>query len=250
MENDFAGWVEREFRHPVPGEYRDFLFRDAAAAHAEPVVPSRAHLVTGDGDEYEVSEWFSAERIPDIYRCCRAEGMIAEHLLPIFDSCGCVATLDCDEGSSTYGSVLLQAPEGYFDDARQENVYEEPVLLARSFSDVLAALMEVDPATGEGRRQSVPIDHFLSLGEISELLVDNEDEPTFGPGHVPVACDQCGNLILLGVARGSGASIGGVQGVQFANHEVRGADGLFALSPLASSFGEFARSLAPYGEDS
>ena len=140
MENDFAGWVEREFRHPVPGEYRDFLFRDVAAAHVEPVTPLRAYLVTGDGDEYEVSEWFPAERIPDIYRCCRAEGLIAEHLLPIFDSCGCVAALDCDEGSSTYGSVLLQAPEGYFDDARQENVYEEPVLLARSFSDVLAAL--------------------------------------------------------------------------------------------------------------
>nr|WP_075576179.1 SMI1/KNR4 family protein [Olsenella timonensis] len=311
MESDFAAWVEREFRHPVPGEYRDFLFRDAASAHVEPVAPSRAYLVTADGDEYEVSEWFSAERIPDIYSCCRAEGLIAEQLLPIFDSCGCVAALDCDERSSTYGSVLLQTPEGHYDEARQENVYEEPVLLARSFSDVLAALgetqqgeapdllllgsdrtlgpsdlasfereldvelpadyrefllahnggtparflctptfMEVDPATREGHRQSVPIDHFLSLGEISELLVDNEDEPTFGPGRVPVACDQCGNLILLDVACGSGASIEGVQGVQFANHEVRGADGLFALSPLASSFVEFVRSLAPYGEDS
>ncbi len=152
MESDFAGWVEREFRHPVPIEYRDFLFRDAAAAHAEPVMPSRAYLVTGDGDECEVSEWFSAERIPVIYRCCRAEGLIAEHLLPIFDSCGCVAALDCDERSSTYGSVLLQAPEGYFDDARQENVYEEPVLLARSFSDVLAALEGTQDVTKASRR--------------------------------------------------------------------------------------------------
>lgn len=310
MESSFADWAVREFRHPVPSEYRDFLCR-GAVAQAESVTPLRAYLVTADGDEYEVSEWFSAERIPDIYRCCRAEGLIAEQLLPIFDSCGCVAALDCDEHSITYGSVLLQTPEGHYDKARQENVYEEPVLLARSFSDVLAALgetqqgeapdllllgsdrtlgpsdlasferelgvelpagyrefllahnggtparflcaptfMEVDPATGEGHRQSVPIDHFLSLGEISELLVDNEDEPTFGPGRVPVACDQCGNLILLGVACGSGASIEGVRGVQFANHEVRGADGLFALSPLASSFGEFVRSLAPYGEDS
>ena len=140
MESDFVDWVEREFRHPVPGEYRDFLCRGAAGAHAEPVTPSRAHLGTADGDECEVSEWFSAERIPDIYRCCRAEGLIAEPLLPIFDSCGCVAVLDCDERSNTYGRVLLQAPEGHFDEARQENVYEEPVLLARSFSDVLAAL--------------------------------------------------------------------------------------------------------------
>lgn len=67
MESDFAGWIVQEFRHPVPIEYRDFLFQDAAAAHVEPVMPSRAYLVTGDGDEYEVSEWFSAERIPDIY---------------------------------------------------------------------------------------------------------------------------------------------------------------------------------------
>ena len=140
MESSFADWVAREFRHPVPSEYRDFLRRGAAAAHAAPVGPSRAYLVTGDGDEYEVSEWFPAERIPDIYRCCRAEGLIAEPLLPIFDSCGCVAVLDCDERSNTYGRVLLQAPEGHFDEARQEYVYEEPVLLARSFSDVLAAL--------------------------------------------------------------------------------------------------------------
>ena len=152
MESDFAGWIVQEFRHPVPIEYRDFLFQDAAAAHVEPVMPSRAYLVTGDGDEYEVSEWFSAERIPDIYRCCRAEGLIAEHLLPIFDSCGCVAALDCDERSSTYGSVLLQAPKGYFDDARQENVYEEPVLLARSLSDVLAALEDTQDVTKASRR--------------------------------------------------------------------------------------------------
>lgn len=152
MESGFADWVAREFRHPVPSEYRDFLCRGAAGAHAAPSVPSRAYLVTGGGDEYEVSEWFSAERIPDIYRCCRAEGLIAEQLLPIFDSCGCVVALDCDEGSSTYGSVLLQAPEGYFDDARQENVYEEPVLLARSFSDVLAAL-----GGAQDRHQGQPV---------------------------------------------------------------------------------------------
>lgn len=144
MESGFADWVAREFRHPVPSEYRDFLCRGAAPAQLEPVVSSRAYFVTGVGDEYEVSEWFSAERIPDIYRCCRAEGLIAEHLLPIFDSCGCVAVLDCDERSNTYGCVLLQAPEGHFDEARQENVYEEPVLLARSFSDVLAALGNED----------------------------------------------------------------------------------------------------------
>ena len=86
MESGFVDWVVQEFRHSVPSEYRDFLFRDAAAAHAEPMA------------------------------------------------------LDCDERSKAYGRVLLQAPEGYFDEARQENVYEEPVLLARSFSDVLAAL--------------------------------------------------------------------------------------------------------------
>lgn len=152
MESDFVDWVEREFRHPVPGEYRDFLFRDAAAAHVKSVTPSRAYLVTADGDEYEVSEWFSAERTPDIYRCCRAEGLIAEQLLPIFDSCGCVVALDCDEHSSTYGSVLLQTPEGHYDEARQENVYEEPVLLARSFSDVLAALGGAQDVAGPGWR--------------------------------------------------------------------------------------------------
>ena len=49
MESDFVDWVEREFRHPVPGEYRDFLFRDVASAYAEPVLrgagPSRSELL-------------------------------------------------------------------------------------------------------------------------------------------------------------------------------------------------------------
>ena len=151
MESGFADWAVREFRHPVPSEYRDFLCR-GVAAQAESVTPLRAYLVTADGDEYEVSEWFSAERIPDIYSCCRAEGLIAEQLLPIFDSCGCVAALDCDERSSTYGSVLLQTPEGHYDEARQENVYEEPVLLARSFSDVLAALGGAQDVAGPSWR--------------------------------------------------------------------------------------------------
>lgn len=91
MESGFESWIVREFRHPVPSEYQDFLCRGVAAAYAESSTPSRAYLVTGDGDEHEVSEWFPAARIPDIYRRCRAEGLIAEHLLPIFDSCGCVA---------------------------------------------------------------------------------------------------------------------------------------------------------------
>lgn len=140
MENGFADWAAREFRHPVPSEYRDFLRRGGADAHAAPVMSSRAYLATDGGDEYEISEWFPVERIPDIYRCCRAEGLIAEHLLLVFDSCGCVAVLDCGERSGTYGHVFLQAPEGHYDEQLRENVYEEPVLLTRSFSDILAAL--------------------------------------------------------------------------------------------------------------
>lgn len=139
MESGFADWAAREFRHPVPSEYRNFLCR-GEAVHAVSIMPSRAYLVTDSGDEYEISEWFPGERIPDVYRCCRAEGLIAEHLLPIFDSCGCIAALDCDERSNTFGCVLLQTPEGHYDEALQENVYVEPVLLARSFSDVLTSL--------------------------------------------------------------------------------------------------------------
>lgn len=133
-----TSWVAREFGHPIPQDYLAFI------AARSPADRSRAHLVMGNGNEYEASEWFAPADIPAIYRNCRAEGLIAERLLPILDSCGCVAALDCDESSSTYGCVLLQPPEGRYDEERQENVYAKPVLLARSFTELIARQVDAE----------------------------------------------------------------------------------------------------------
>ena len=95
-----------------------------------------------------VSRRAHTRHLPTLPRGGADSGASAADLRQLRLRCG----VDCDERSSTYGGVLLQAPEGYFDDARQENVYEEPVLLARSFSDVLAALEGTQDVTKASRR--------------------------------------------------------------------------------------------------
>lgn len=133
-----TSWAAREFGHPIPRDYLAFI------AARSPTDQCREYLATEGGDVLETSEWFAPADIPAIYRTCCAEGLIGEHMLPTLDSCGCVVALSCDEASDAYGQVLLQPPEGHYDEELQQNVYTEPVLLARSFSELVTRQFDAE----------------------------------------------------------------------------------------------------------
>ena len=70
--------------------------------------------------------------------------MIEKYHLPILDSCGCIAVLNCDSGADTSGQIWLRAPAGYYDEDLQENVYDEMEFAAENFMEILCNLKEAE----------------------------------------------------------------------------------------------------------
>ena len=85
----------------------------------------------------EISEWFTPDNIPAIYKNCRDEKMIEVYQLPVLESCGCTVVLSCNSDKDTYGHVLLRTSTGYYDESINENIYEEPEFVAESFTAVI-----------------------------------------------------------------------------------------------------------------
>ena len=70
--------------------------------------------------------------------------MIEKYHLPILDSCGCIAVLNCGSGADTYGQICLRTPTGYYDEDLQENVYDEMEFVADKFTDIISNLKNAE----------------------------------------------------------------------------------------------------------
>lgn len=136
--NDALNWIKERFPYPVPEDYLSFL------KDGDFVSTLRMYYVTDDGTCMEISEWFNYDDIADIYKNCRDENMIEDYHLPVFDSCGCTAVLNCNKKSDLFGKVFLRTPDGYYDEDLKENIYEELMPAAESFSEILENLKTSD----------------------------------------------------------------------------------------------------------
>ena len=67
MRQNFKDWADREFGYPIPQEYLSFLEK------GEPEPAGRKYYVTNEGNALEISEWFTPDNIPVIYKNCREE---------------------------------------------------------------------------------------------------------------------------------------------------------------------------------
>lgn len=104
----------------------------------------RKYYVIDEENALEISEWFTSDNIPLIYKNCCEEKMIEKYHLPILDSCGCTVVLNCDSGADTYGQICLRTPTGYYDEDLQENVYDEMEFVAEKFTDIISNLKDAE----------------------------------------------------------------------------------------------------------
>ena len=100
--------------------------------------------VIDEENALEISEWFTPDNIPSIYKNCCEEKMIEKYHLPILDSCGCTVVLNCDSGTDTYGQIYLRTPTGYYDEDLQKNVYDEMEFVAEKFTDLISNLKDAE----------------------------------------------------------------------------------------------------------
>lgn len=138
MLQNFMEWADREFGYPIPQDYLSFL----EIGEFEPAAGK--YYVTDDGNVLEISEWFTPDNIPAIYKNCRDEKMIEVYQLPVLESCGCTVVLSCNSDKDTYGHVLLRTSTGYYDESINENIYEEPEFVAESFTAVIHNLKDAE----------------------------------------------------------------------------------------------------------
>mgnify|MGYP005782956567 FL=1 len=138
MLQNFMEWADREFGYPIPQEYLSFLEK----GELEP--PGGKYYATDNGNVLEISEWFTPDNIPAIFKNCREEKMIEAYQLPVLESCGCTVVLSCNSDKYTYGHVLLRTSTGYYDESINENIYEEPEYVAESFTAVIRNLKDAE----------------------------------------------------------------------------------------------------------
>ena len=137
---DIFNWIKQEFCCPVPEDYLSFLKNgDFESALRKNYIIDREDEIV-----LEISEWFTYDNIPEIYKNCLSEKMIEKYHLPIFDSCGCTVVLDCNYQSGSYGQVFLRTPTGYYDENLQENIYLEFDFVASSFSEIINNLKSTE----------------------------------------------------------------------------------------------------------
>lgn len=138
MRQNFKDWADREFGYPIPQEYLSFLEK------GEPEPAGRKYYVTDEGNALEISEWFTPDNIPVIYKNCREEKMIEAYQLPVLESCGCTVVLSCNSDKDTYGHVLLRTSTGYYDESINENIYEELEFVAENFAVIICNLKDAE----------------------------------------------------------------------------------------------------------
>ncbi len=141
---NFKDWAAAWFAYPIPGEYLDFLEKGDFDTTV------RKYYVTGEGNILELSEWFASDDLPEVYENCRKEKMIEEYHLPILDSCGCIAVLNCSRETGAYGQMFLQTSLGEYEEETGENIYERPEFIAGSFLDFLSGLHDAEELEEQG----------------------------------------------------------------------------------------------------
>ena len=133
-------WIKQEFCYPVPKDYLSFLKSGDFQSTFR-----KNYIIDRESESVlEISEWFTYDNIPEIYKNCREEKMIEKYHLPIFDSCGCTVVLDCNSQNDSYGQVFSRTPTGYFDETLQENVYLELDFVADNFSEIINNLRSTE----------------------------------------------------------------------------------------------------------
>ncbi|QDW74150.1 hypothetical protein FND36_08990 [Lachnospiraceae bacterium KGMB03038] len=135
---NFMAWAKQEFGCLIPQEYLSFLKKGEFDSTV------RKYYVIDEENTLEISEWFTPDKIPAIYKNCCEEKMTEKYHLPILDSCGCVAVLNCDSGADTYGQIWLRTPAGYYDEDSQENIYDELEFVAEKFMDIISNLKDAE----------------------------------------------------------------------------------------------------------
>lgn len=131
---NFMAWTKQEFGYVIPQEYLSFLEKGEFDSTV------RKYYVIDEENALEISEWFTPDKIPAIYKNCCEEKMIEKYHLPILDSCGCIAVLNCGSGADTYGQICLRTTTGYYDEDLQGNVYHEMEFVAEKFTDIISNL--------------------------------------------------------------------------------------------------------------
>ena len=133
---DVLSWLENEFGHPVPEDYLRFLIAGDFITTWR-----KNYIIDFDNEDIlEISEWFTYENLPLVYKNCLEEEMIEKFHLPIFDSCNCTIVIDCNIDSDSYGYVFSRTPVGYYDSGLGKNVYTELDLVAKSFAEIISNL--------------------------------------------------------------------------------------------------------------
>ena len=134
---NFMAWAKQEFGYLIPQEYLNFLEKGEFDSTV------RKYYVIDEENALEISEWFTPDNIPSIYKNCCEEKMIGKYHLPILDSCGCIAVLNCGSGADTYADLFKDAT-GYYDEDLQENVYDEMEFVAEKFTDIISNLKNAE----------------------------------------------------------------------------------------------------------
>ena len=134
----FMAWAEQEFGYQIPQEYLNFLEKGEFDSTV------RKYYVIDEENALEISEWFTPDNIPSIYKNCCEEKMIEKYHLPILDSCGCTVVLNCDSGADTYRQICLRTPTGYYDEDLQKNVYDKMEFVAEKFMDIISNLKDAE----------------------------------------------------------------------------------------------------------
>lgn len=130
---DIIDWIQKKFCYPVPEDYLLFI----REGDFKSILRKNYIIDKEEGSVLEISEWFTFDDIPKVYKNCLNENMIEKYHLPIFDSCGCTVVIDCNYKGNFYGQIFLRTPTGYYDEKLQENIYLELDFVAINFSEII-----------------------------------------------------------------------------------------------------------------
>ncbi len=137
---DILNWIKQDFCYPVPEDYLYFL----KSGDFESTLRKNYVIDRQSESVLEISEWFTYDNIPEIYKNCRKEKIIEKYHLPILDSCGCTVVLNCNPQNDSYGQVFSRTPTGYYDENLQDNVYLELDFVANNFSKIINNLKSTE----------------------------------------------------------------------------------------------------------
>ena len=122
----------------------------------------------------------------------------------------------------------ITLPDDYKAFLMKNNGYVSEKIMMFSFC-------EIDPENGQKYDMETDIQNFSSINEIPFFYKNLIGAKAIPEKYLSIACDSCGNEILLNVNQGEDYGK-----VFFGNHEIfQPETGLFNLSLVADSFREF-----------